>query len=247
MPLKVNCHRDVINCLLDNGANVNKLNDEGLSALAACHVLFYTKHTWKDNIAENIPSENLFHCIQEDRQKGIYVHRNYRQSLSVGGVVLEPNTESEDAEKNSDDECLEFLIENETNKVKTNGERTYTILEFSDRTVGDKDEKRDETEDNLNKTMKFNLDGNDNSLVNTTSDQGTKRAVGGSVAPFSGVPLCDKFGDKTSGQPNAVDPNLFSIMSVVSSTRQPSESADDLLSENSMDQSKQVLLAVQRY
>lgn len=242
----VNCHRDVINCLLDNGANVNKLNDEGLSALAACHVLFYTKHTWKDNIAENIPSENLFNCIQEDRQKGIYVHRNYRQSLSVGGVVLEPNTESEDAEKNSDDECLEFLIENETNKVKTNGERTYTILEFSDRTVGDKDEKRDETEDNLNKTMKFNLDGNDNSLVNTNSDQGTKRAVGGSVAPFSGVPLCDKFGDKTSGQPNAVDPNLFSIMSVVSSTRQPSESADDLRSENSMDQSKQVLLAVQR-
>ena len=43
---------DIINCLLDNGANINKLNNEGISALAACHVAFYPPDTFRYNIAE---------------------------------------------------------------------------------------------------------------------------------------------------------------------------------------------------
>ncbi|XP_062411975.1 ankyrin repeat and MYND domain-containing protein 1-like [Sardina pilchardus] len=48
----VNCHDEVINMLLDSGANVNKLNAEGMSALAVCHVLYYPASSLHTTVAE---------------------------------------------------------------------------------------------------------------------------------------------------------------------------------------------------
>ena len=226
--------------------------------LAACHVLFYTKHTWKNNIAETIPDENLFNCIQEDKQKGTYIHRNYRQSVLVEDARVETDLiDSVDTEENSEDECVENIRNEHYNQDETNDPKmSYTIIEFTDRMLTDKDENNSaELENNLNNSIQSKLNLSRNGFRKSSGNEETKLILNnggenqldsGMLTPISDVSSTRGRSDPKSGKLSVMDPSLFSIMSAVSSTRQPSDSGDDLRSENSMEQNRQVLLAVQR-
>ncbi|KAG7242287.1 hypothetical protein INR49_023962 [Caranx melampygus] len=48
----VNCHNDVINLLLNMGVDIDKLNCEGMSALAVCHVIYYPFQSLHTTLAE---------------------------------------------------------------------------------------------------------------------------------------------------------------------------------------------------
>ncbi|KAI4872960.1 hypothetical protein NFI96_023646 [Prochilodus magdalenae] len=54
----MNCHADVIHLLLDGGADVNKLNIEGMSALAVCAVLYYSNQCLHKKVAERISQKD---------------------------------------------------------------------------------------------------------------------------------------------------------------------------------------------
>ncbi|XP_076010520.1 ankyrin repeat and MYND domain-containing protein 1-like [Genypterus blacodes] len=67
----INCHNDVIHLLLDRGADIDKLNSEGMSALAVCHVLYYPVHSLHMNClnpgAKTELMESLSTCCSDDQ------------------------------------------------------------------------------------------------------------------------------------------------------------------------------------
>lgn len=70
---QVNWHQPVINVLLNLGANVNQISDEGVSALAAGFIFYYPIDSFCFNIAERYlvkpPSEEK---VSSDLNSGFH-------------------------------------------------------------------------------------------------------------------------------------------------------------------------------
>ncbi|KAI5609871.1 ankyrin repeat and MYND domain-containing protein 1 [Silurus asotus] len=80
----VNCHLDVINFLLDSGVDVNKLNYEGMSALAVCSVLYYPLHSLQETVAEK---------TSQDVTTGAEISVSSTLANSPQGSAAEPKDE----------------------------------------------------------------------------------------------------------------------------------------------------------
>lgn len=77
----VNCHHKIINYLLDNGADINQTTEEGLTCLSACHILLYAEQNYIENIAENMPKDNLFNTVELEKKTGTVINRNERKMI----------------------------------------------------------------------------------------------------------------------------------------------------------------------
>ncbi|XP_033894609.2 ankyrin repeat and MYND domain-containing protein 1 [Acipenser ruthenus] len=118
MTAAVHGHNDVINILLDNGADVDKLNDEGMSVLSACHVLYYTPQSFHGKMAKGTQgtaqsvtkAEEMAEPAPSERQTG----GTQRRSILVrDGRVKLGNVMWQDslplAEEDSESEEKEWL------------------------------------------------------------------------------------------------------------------------------------------
>ncbi|XP_029766997.1 ankyrin repeat and MYND domain-containing protein 1 isoform X3 [Terrapene carolina triunguis] len=133
----VNYHDDIINLLLDNGADVNKCSDEGLSALSMCIILYYPVESFKANVAERNFKKDEDEQLEDESAplplapaKQKCLTGPVRQSAVVPPMSGE-KVESVSDDRNALDEMDRASLEKRTGcSTETNFESNRTVFNY---------------------------------------------------------------------------------------------------------------------
>ncbi|XP_043347918.1 ankyrin repeat and MYND domain-containing protein 1 isoform X5 [Dermochelys coriacea] len=133
----LNYHDDIVNLLLDNGADVNKCSDEGLSALSICIILYYPIESFKANVAERNFKKDEDEQLEDGSAplplapaKQKCLTRPVRQSAVVPPMPGE-KAESVSDDRNALDETDLASLEKRTgSSTETNFESNCTVFNY---------------------------------------------------------------------------------------------------------------------
>ncbi|MEQ2305979.1 hypothetical protein AMECASPLE_003398 [Ameca splendens] len=146
--LEVNCHDEVIHLLLDVGADIDKLNSEGMSALAVCHVLYYpfqSLHTTlikprsKTPVLMSPPCESRRQISQADFTSRTAVLNTETQITDTN--MMDQNKFSQLSEQDSEEPSMHFSHDH---SEKINGHSEHLLEE--ERTETGEEEGYEDTE-----------------------------------------------------------------------------------------------------
>ncbi|MEQ2236732.1 hypothetical protein ILYODFUR_015744 [Ilyodon furcidens] len=146
--LEVNCHDEVIHLLLDVGADIDKLNSEGMSALAVCHVLYYpfqSLHTTlieprsKTPVLMSPPCESRRQISQADFTSQTAVLNTETQITDTN--MMDQNKFSQLSEQASEEPSMHFSHDH---SEKINGDSEHLLEE--ERTETREEEGYEDTE-----------------------------------------------------------------------------------------------------
>ncbi|XP_017275904.1 ankyrin repeat and MYND domain-containing protein 1 isoform X1 [Kryptolebias marmoratus] len=112
----INCHDDVIHRLLDNGVFIDKLNRDGMSALAVCHVLCYPFQSLSTALTEVLMSSSLResspHISQSDFTSVTPKFDDKSQSADINVKIQTDNHLSEQTAKDQSGHTSDNISKN---------------------------------------------------------------------------------------------------------------------------------------